>query len=227
VFVANPAEAGDGPGGVQLLSAARLSGSGTLNNAGYLTLGGDITTFTCLDHTMNGNQSQIESSSSVITSQLKRVVEGNASRATLRLLHATALSCAANCNRVYLVGEAGAVCVQREPQESVVQFYEKVAAALNAQPPALHPSLTALSEAALAAPASGAACVLYAGGRDVLEDIVRANPNLNKQGCRLTVVDVTSGDAEVKVVDVSSGLEETTPVLYAKGSDYVLAPTWP
>lgn len=261
MFVANPAEAGDGPGGVQLLSAARLSGRGTLNNAGLLTIGQTdevssgsalafvmlcthgpklhtreltpgacISAFTCLDHTMNSGSNTIERGEGPIVAQLQRVVAGMASPSTLRLAHAAALNCAVNTTRVVLVGDGGTVCVSRDvSRETVMQFFDKIAVALELQAPVLFPPLTALSEAA-GARAAGArvspSCALFTGSRDRLEDLVRANEELLK-ATRMVVVDVTSGDSDARVIEVASGVDATVEVLFARGCGSAQAPTWP
>jgi hypothetical protein len=84
VFVADPSCTGSGPGGTRILSAARLTGKGKVNVAGFVSVEQASTTraprqyLTCVDATMGFSNASAASSKDIVSKTLKRLTRAAA-----------------------------------------------------------------------------------------------------------------------------------------------------
>ena len=78
IFVADPTAAGTGPGGTRILSAARLTGKGTCNVAGFVSIEDELQFLTCVDATMNITNVSASGSKQIVAKALKRMTRSAA-----------------------------------------------------------------------------------------------------------------------------------------------------
>ena len=103
VFVANPFKPGTGPGGLDIVSAARLSGEGTVNISGYIDIQEDRKMFYCIDHSPNSSSRNAAGSTSFVANLMSTIVAANNDPNAFRSLHQSAFLASAIAKRVSII----------------------------------------------------------------------------------------------------------------------------
>jgi len=136
VFVANPYKTGTGPGGMDVISAARLSGKGTSNCAGFVGLeSGDPNgrfTFYCVDQTFTGNERAATSAYEMVAKHLQRITKNVELEDPpyVRLSVLSAYYAALVSDHVTIVYDGGEKTLTYDGKGSRTDFYKQISAAM-------------------------------------------------------------------------------------------------
>ena len=215
IFVADPSSPGDGPGGQRILSAARLTGSGTQNISGFLYMDYFERThlFNC-DATLNVQNRSTASGVGITGSICKVIFDDHVTAVpkTLRGIDTALLTAAVCCKRIVLCSsEEEGDKTAKEPKVIVVErgdlnefaFFQKAQQiALTSVPTHSHKLPPA---ELLPADLAGAPVLLISGDLPDTNALVQSLPSavLNSADRKLTVfnlgVDYTKEQAEREV----------------------------
>ncbi|KNC54930.1 uncharacterized protein AMSG_10594 [Thecamonas trahens ATCC 50062] len=202
VFVANPHSTGTGPQGMDVISAARLSGETSVNIAGYITLDREAGTqkFTCLDHSPSSNNRTASASTSLVAQMVSEADKANASQAQLRLINMAAFIAGNLARKVVVVSADGEIEV--ELTGTALERYEAVLDVLRTSPQIIKPVYRVPQPGAY-----GESIVVLGGELD--------DPQLVAHGMGAAQVAVDDGDDD----DGTTGRDGTAVVFVNMRSD--------
>jgi len=104
-FVGNPQKAGTGPYGIELISAANLSGNGRTNICGFISIENDRQYFYCVDHMLNVKQKIATEENIHIKTICGKIVNGEINQVNVRTM--AALYSSAISDEVHIVHHDG------------------------------------------------------------------------------------------------------------------------
>jgi len=197
-FVGNPLKAGTGPGGIELISAARLSGKGRTNICGFLSLEEERQYFYCVDHTLNVQVKTASGSNTHIKTIGQQIMKGVGK--TIKLQTLTSLYSSLISDEVHILHDGGETTLYYNDidsaQRNFYTFFNKINETFNNLKTALKPK-PKISEK------EGQKLVIFGGDLMDHRMIAADNPFYTKTGT-LTVVNVCSDIKRVENIKINN-----------------------